>query len=1704
MNKAVGVADTTPPNAPTNFAKTGSTGTTIATSWTASTDNVGVTGYNLYRGTTQVATVSTTTYTFTGLACGTSYGLGVEAVDGSGNVSTRTPLTASTDACDTTAPSAPGSLGASPSGTSVALTWTAATDNVGVVRYNVHRGTAAGFTPSAANRIAQPTTTGYTDSGLAAGTYYYKVTAEDAAGNVGPASNEATATITSSDTTPPSAPGTLGASPSGTSVALTWTAATDNVGVVRYNVHRGTAAGFTPSAANRIAQPTTTGYTDSGLAAGTYYYKVTAEDAAGNVGPASNEASATVGSSDTTPPTVSVTAPAAGSTVSGTVSVTASASDNTSVAGVQFKLDGANLGAEDTSAPYSVSWNTTTATNGSHTLTAVARDPSGNQATAASVGVTVSNVAPPATGLVAAWAFDEPSGTSAADATGTGHTGTLNGPVWTTGGKFGGALSFDGVNDWVTVADANDLDLTNGMTLEAWVKPTATGDWRTVVFKEGAAYYTYGLYGNTGTNVPSANAVAGGSDRDARAATAAPVGAWTHLAATYDGTTLRIFVNGVQSGQAAAGGSITTSTGVLRIGGNSVWPEWFAGLIDEVRIYNRALSATEIQADMASSVGTPDTSPPTAPTGLAATGGLGQVSLTWAAATDDTGVSRYNVHRGTSSGFVPGAGNLVGQSTTTSYLDQGLAAGTYYYKVTAQDAAGNVGPASNEATAAATADTTAPTVAITAPTAGATVSNTVAVSANASDNVGVAGVQFKLDGANLGAEDTSAPYAVSWDTTAATNAAHTLTAVARDPSGNQTTSASVSVTVSNTATPPPTGLVAAYGFDEGAGTSAGDAGSNGNNGTLAGPTWTIGRFGTALQFDGVNDWATVPDSASLDITRMTLEAWVYPTTSNSTWRTVVFKEQTGDLVYGMYAQTSSNQPSGHAYVSGSDRVVKGTSPLPVNQWSHLAATYDGSAVRLYVNATLVGTTTISGSISTSTGALRIGGNGVWPEWFTGRLDEIRVYNRALSASEIQSDMSRPAAADALAPTVTATTPASGAIDIPVSATVTATFSEAMDATSLTSASFELKDGSGTAVPATVTYDPITAKATLAPSGALVYGTTYTAVVHGGTSGSRAKDMSGNALAADKTWTFSTEAAPPPILVLGSTANPFSTYTAELLRAEGMNDFAMLDVSLVNPVLLSFYDVVVLGDVTLTPTQVTTLTNWVTGGGNLIALSPDKQLAGLLGLADAGTTLADKYLKVDNAATGGAGITSATMQYHGSADRYTLSGATAVATLYSTASTATTNPAVSIRSVGSSGGQAAAFTFDLARSVAFTRQGNPAWAGQERDGVVPIRPDDLFFGAKSGDVQPDYVDVSKLAIPQADEQQRLLVNLVTTTAADRKPLPRFWYLPRMAEAVVVMTGDDHAVGGTAGRFDQYKSLSPAGCNVANWECIRSTSYVYPNSPLTNAQAQAYQTDGFEVALHPQTGQPCANWTPASLRTDYTTQLNAFKAKYTSAGTPVTSRTHCVAWSDWLTMAIVEGENGVRLDTNYYHYPGSWIGGVPGFMTGAGFPMRFVDTAGASVNVYMAHTFMTDESGQSYPATVNALLDGALGPNGYYGAFTANMHTDNVSSPGSDAIVSSAQARGVPIISAKQFLTWWEAREASTMRSFVWDGSALTLNVAAPAAANGLRMLIPRTAAGKTLAAVTRDGSAVAFTLDTIKGIEYAIVPASTGSYRASYS
>jgi hypothetical protein len=1302
-----------------------------------------------------------------------------------------------------------------------------------------------------------------------------------------------------------------------------------------------------------------------------------------------------------------------------------------------------------------------------------------------------------ASGLVAAYSFNDGTGTTTADVSGNGHPGTISGASWTNDGRYGGALSFDGTDDHVALGSLGTF-YQSGFTLEAWVKKATDTKKDVAVLGSftgagaGPMIWVDHLAGHY-------RLTAGLSLDNYLDSGQSPVAdTWQHLAVTYDGTIARFYIGGTEVASRTISSFGASNT--WRVGAYDTTPfGFFDGVIDEVRIYSRALTPAEIVTDRDEALVGPDLTPPSAPGTLVATGGPAQASLTWGAATDDTGVTRYNLHRSTTAGFTPDAGNRIAQPTDTSYVDSPLTSGTYYYRVTAQDAAGNVGPASNQASATVTGDTTPPQVSIASPTGG-TVGGPIVVTANATDNLTVAGVQFKRGGQNLGAEDTTAPYSVPWDTRGELNGTHVLTAVARDGVGNTSTSSPVTVTVSNAGVST-AGLRAAYAMDEGSGTTAVDASNNHNTATLAGGAgWGTGRFGGAVTLNGTSSEVDPPALGTFYKTAVTLEAWVL--------------KQSNKVDVGVVGSWVGSQGGGAMiwvdHQSGRYRLAIGTNfgsyldsgrTPTIGQWQHVAATYDGTTARFYVDGVETASAPYAGNVGDGS-SWRIGAYGAPATgFFDGSIDNVRIYDRALSASEIETDAASRIQPDSAAPSVTQFSPAPGATGVSIGSFMTASFDEPMQVSTITTTTVTLTDtSSGSNVAAAVTYNAATRTAQLTPQSALQFGRTYLFRVRGGANG--AKDLGGTPMATDATSTFTTEAAPEPVLVLTSGSNTFGSYLPEILRAEGLNAFTRLDVNLLSPSLLNNFHVVVLGQMSLSAGQVTMLTNWVNAGGNLIAMRPDKKLASLLGLTAVSGTTSNAYVRVNTSNAAGAGITSATMQFHGTADRYLALGATTVASLYSTATSATIYPAVTLRSVGSSGGQAAAFTFDLARSVVYTRQGNPAWAGQERDGVLGVRPDDMFYST--------WLNVAKVAIPQADEQQRLLANLMTVMERDRLPLPRFWYLPRGEKAVVVMSGDDHSAsntpGGTAFAFERFMQLSPPGCVVANWECIRSSSYIYPGSTLTPSEAAGFVAAGFEVGLHPSYGGCLASpSTPAQFSAMLSTQLGQLAAQFPGVPAPVSSRSHCVEWIDWASVAKIELEQGIRMDANYYHFPAPWLGTRPGFLNGGGFPMRFADTDGTPIDVFQQNTNINDEIGQAQPATIDALLDGALGANGYYGAFGANIHNEYESiNPLAEAIIASAQARSVPVVSYRQMLEWTDGRNASTIGSLAWNAGTFTFATSVGAGANGLQTLLPTQGPNGTLNSLTCAGSPTSYTVQTIKGVQYAAFTAVSGTCQATYS
>ncbi|MGE5625135.1 MAG: beta strand repeat-containing protein [Bacillota bacterium] len=507
---------------------------------------------------------------------------------------------------------------------------------------------------------------------------------------------------------------------------------------------------------------------------GSHTLTAVATDSTGG-GSTSSPVTVTV-SNDITPPTVTMTAPANGATVSGMVTVSANATDNTGVARVQFKLDGANLGTPLTAAPYSVFWNTATATNGSHSLTAVATDSAGNTATASPVTVTVSNdTSPPMVSMTAPANGTTVSGSINVSASASDADGSITKVQFRLDGADLGAADTTAPYSvsWDTTAATNGSHTLTAVATDSGGNST-TATPVTVMVSNSTPTPTVSLTAPAnGATVSSTVAVsANATESDGSIASmqfkldGANLGAADTVApysVSWDTTT-------------ATNGSHTLTAVVTDAGGNS---------------------ATSSPVTVTVSNGSVDTTPPAVTLTTPAAGATVSGTVTVSAnATDNTSVASVQ--------FRLDGADLGAALTTSPYhvsWDTTTAAnGSHTLTAVATDPAGNSATATPVAVTVSNhsgGDITPPTVALTSPANGSAVSGSVVVYANASDNVSVASVQFTLDGADLGAAVTTSPYHVSWDTATTTNGNHTLSAVAVDSAANTASARPITVTVSN-------------------------------------------------------------------------------------------------------------------------------------------------------------------------------------------------------------------------------------------------------------------------------------------------------------------------------------------------------------------------------------------------------------------------------------------------------------------------------------------------------------------------------------------------------------------------------------------------------------------------------------------------------------------------------------------------------------------------------------------------------------------------------------------------------------------------------------------------------------------------------------------------------------------------------------------
>ncbi|WP_411732508.1 Ig-like domain-containing protein [Paeniglutamicibacter sp.] len=590
-----------------------------------------------------------------------------------------------------------------------------------------------------------------------------------------------------------------------------------------------------------------------------------------------------------------------------------------------------------------------------------------------------------------------------------------------------------------------------------------------------------------------------------------------------------------------------------------------------------------------------------------------------------------------------------------------------------------------------------------------------------------------------------------------------------------------------------------------------------------------------------------------------------------------------------------------------------------------------------------------------------------------------------------------------------------------------------------------------------------------------------------------------------TWSFSVPDQAPlaegpggSILLILDGAGEFATNYSEILRVEGLNTFETISVDDLTPKILSAHQLAILSTGSVEPEKEEMISGWVENeNGNLIAMEPTGKIAELAGVTNHGPGVDDGYVHIDSAQAPGEGIVAEPIQFHGESGLLEMEyGTRAIASLQATATDPPGPPAITLKSGNEAHGSVAAYAFNLAKSTALTRQGNPEWAGQERDGIAPIRSNDLFFGSNGR----DYLDLSKAHVPQADEQMRLFANLIGYMNQDNGPMPKFWYFPKFSKAILVMASDDHGTpNGTATMFQQLDELSPYGCSVDHWECFRATSWLTSNSGLSIDAAKNYSDRGFDVGAHVSTG--CADWNARSLMLAFSQSLGEFRSKYRNLPPQTGNRMHCIAWSDWSTQATAERSWGMRIDMNYYYWPGEWVRGRSGFMTGSGLPMRFSDSSGGLVNVFQQETHLVDEVFVSNPEAVERLLARATGPEGFYGAFGTHYDFSNEFDV---ELVDIAIRNSIPMVSAKQLLEWTDARNASNFKNTNWDQGVLSFELDIDPGTHGmLRTMLPTGSVDGSLTGIRSRGEDITFMVETVKGVEYAIFDAASGSFVATY-
>jgi len=469
------------------------------------------------------------------------------------------------------------------------------------------------------------------------------------------------------------------------------------------------------------------------------------------------------------------------------------------------------------------------------------------------------------------------------------------------------------------------------------------------------------------------------------------------------------------------------------------------------------------------------------------------------------------------------------------------------------------------------------------------------------------------------------------------------------------------------------------------------------------------------------------------------------------------------------------------------------------------------------------------------------------------------------------------------------------------------------------------------------------------------------------------------------------------------------------------------------------------------------------------------------------------------------LTNKPIQFHGTADIYAVNGGNTIATLLSGKPSTEVHPAVVSNNYGK--GHTLAFSYNLPKSIVLTRQGNPLFAGIEKDGIPGLRGMDLFTDG--------WLDPSNSTINQADEQMVLLSHCIEEMSTYTKPLPRSWYFPDTLKCLVTLTND--------GEYKSETDFEPQFHDVDSMGAKMSL-YILDINKVSKSWVDKWSAKGFEIAGHPDDTKEAANPGWYDMNNAIVMKKNEIEGKY---GLPMrTNVNHWFVWcgrdaegkQDFAAEAKLEEKNGIELDLNYAHYDiksnqGDHFLGPPGTnqgnFTGSGLLMKFTDVKGGIVNVYQQLNAVYDQEyneshdPKGFYNCFKGLMDRSL-HNEVYSFISVKSHNDEYyfSKAPLMKMLAYANSNGIPVWTALKLLDFIKMRDEAKFSDITWRNDKLSFNLNSSLKhSSGLTCMVPFNSGDKKVKDITSNGKNAPFFKRTVKGSDYAFISVEPG---ASYS